>query len=288
MSLYRNTKNLLNDVKTIPKKRLGQNFLIDQNIVDFMIKSAELSEDDNVIEFGSGTGLLTKKLAIISKKVFAVELDDKIFRILESNCKNMSNIVPIHEDILKLNLKDLVKEEKVKIIGNLPYYITTPIVVKVLDESKDLSIQMILFMVQKEVALRMVASPGSKDYGALSVFINYKTDAKILKHVPASCFYPKPKVDSAIVRMYPKENISLKPKDEELFFQIVRSAFQYRRKTLRNSIITANQLEERLIPIDKFDKAICSLNFDTKIRGEELSIEDFINLANKIAQDKGG
>ncbi len=186
MSLYRNTKSSLDDVKTSPKKHLGQNFLVDQNIMDFIIKSAELSENDNVIEFGSGTGLLTKRIAILSKKVFAVELDDKLFRILQTNCQNMNNIIPIHEDILKLNLRELVNEEKIKIIGNLPYYITTPIITKVLDESKSLKIQMMLFMVQKEVALRMIASPGNKDYGALSVFVIYKTDAKILKYVPAN------------------------------------------------------------------------------------------------------
>ncbi len=288
MSLYRNTINFLNSAETRPKKNIGQNFLIDQNIMDIIVESAELSKNDIVVEIGSGTGLLTKKLASSSKKVFAVELDDKLFRILQTNCQTMTNIIPIHEDILKLNLRDLVNKEKIKIVGNLPYYITTPIIIKVLEESRDLNIQMILIMVQKEVALRMIASPGNKDYGALSIFINYRTKAEIVKYVPASCFYPKPKVDSAIVRMYPQNNLSVKPKDEELFFKIVRSAFQYRRKTLRNAIIIANQIRDRYIPIDKFDNAIQSLNFDAKIRGEELSLEDFINLANNIVQDKGG
>lgn len=282
MSLYRNTLDFLNDAKTRPKKHLGQNFLIDQNVMDLIVKSAELSENDTVIEFGSGTGLLTKKLATLSKKVFAVELDNKLFLTLQNNCKNISNIVPIHEDILKLNLKDLANEEEIKIIGNLPYYITTPIIVKVLDESRDLKINTMIFMVQKEVAQRMIASPGNKDYGMLSIFIKYKTNAEIINYVPSNCFYPKPKVDSAIVRMYPKVNPPAKIKDEELFFQIVRSAFQYRRKTLRNAIINANQVGGKYIPLDKFDNALRSLNFNTKIRGEELSIEDFISLVNHI------
>lgn len=287
MSIYRNTIISLNNVKTRPKKHLGQNFLIDQNIMDLIVEYAELSENDTVVEFGSGTGLLTKKLADFSKKVFAVELDSKLFSVLQANCQNKSNIIPINEDILKLDLRNLVNEEKVKIVGNLPYYITTPIIVKVLDESKNLSIQMILVMVQKEVAQRMIAPSGSKDYGALSIFISYKTNVEIVKYVPATCFYPKPKVESAIVRMYPKDDLSLKLKDEELFFQIVRSAFQYRRKTLRNAIIIANQSGGRYIPIDKFDSAIRSLNFSEKIRGEELSIEDFINLANNVHKIKG-
>lgn len=286
MSIYRNTIISLNNVKTRPKKHLGQNFLIDQNIIDLIVEYAELSENDTVIELGSGTGLLTKKLANFSKKVFAVELDSKLFSVLQANCQNKSNIIPINEDILKLDLRNLVNEEKVKIVGNLPYYITTPIIAKVLDESKNLSIQMILVMVQKEVAQRMIALPGSKDYGALSIFISYKTNVEIVKYVPATCFYPKPKVESAIVRMYPKDDLSLKLKDEELFFQIVRSAFQYRRKTLRNAIIIANHSGERYIPIDKFDSAIRSLNFSEKIRGEELSIEDFINLANNVHKIK--
>lgn len=282
MSLYRKTIDFLNDAKTRPKKRLGQNFLIDQNIMDSIVKSAELSENDTVVEFGSGTGLLTKKLSALSKKVFAVELDNKLFQILQNNCKNIDNVIPIHEDILKLNLRELANEEEIKIIGNLPYYITTPIIIKVLDESRVLRIQTILFMVQKEVALRMTASPGNKDYGMLSVFINYKTDAEIVNYVPSNCFYPKPKVDSAIIRMYPKVNKYEKLKDEELFFQIVRSAFQYRRKTLRNAIIIANQSGGKYIPLDKFDNALSSLNFNAKVRGEELSIDNFINLTNKI------
>jgi len=292
-----------------PKRYLGQNFLIDQNILDLIVESAELSLDDIIIEIGSGTGSLTQKLARSSSKVIAIELDKNLFSILISECKG-KNIVPICADVLELSFKDLINGIEtapiIKIIGNLPYYITTPILLKILDESLFLPIKTALVMVQKEVAMRIIASPGVKDYGSLSIAIGYRSKARIVKYVSANCFYPKPKVDSAIIKLDLLDKPSVELEDERLFFQIIRAAFQYRRKTLRNAVLLANgsgdihsssfslnrtmsclgslskKPEVINITTTALDNAMRSLNLDPRIRGENLSISEFADLANNI------
>lgn len=282
MSIYKQTRELLQDRGVHPKKRLGQNFLIDRTVFDTIVESTELLPDDVILEIGAGTGILTRELAKSSGMVIAVELDKGLFEVLESACEDVSNVVMIHADILKLNLVSFLGEfisaqdQKIKIIGNLPYYITTPILMKILDESSELPISLILVMVQKEVGVRMTANPGGKEYGALSVAIAYRCHADIVRRISAGSFYPKPKVDSVLIRLRLRDKPPVKVEDEKLFFRVVRSAFQYRRKTLRNALSTAG------FAVNIVDQAIQSLGFDVKRRGETLYIEEFAELANTI------
>jgi 16S rRNA (adenine1518-N6/adenine1519-N6)-dimethyltransferase len=291
-SLYRITQNLLNNADIHLKKRLGQNFLIERNIFDLIIKSANLSSDDVVLELGSGIGLLTREIALSANKVIAVELDSALFRILQSYCKDFDNITPINADILEIDYAKILGEnglspnQKIKIIGNLPYYITTPIIFKFLEESKSLPIKSIILMVQKEVGERIVSPPGKKDYGSLSVAIAYRCNTRIIKTISAGCFYPKPKVDSVLIELAVQDKPNVSVKDENLFFSVVRSAFQHRRKTLRNALMLSIQSEKLKTSIEIIDIAIQSLGLDPKIRGECLSIEKFANLANIIYNNR--
>lgn len=293
MDLYRNTKSSLQHAGRRPKKHMGQNFLIDLTVLDAIIEASELSRDDIVLEIGAGTGILTERLARPACRVIAVELDDELFRILQLDFRDNTNIILCHADILDLNLSTLINtyanlpgsktDPKVKIISNLPYYITTPILMKILEESSLLPIQMVLVMVQAEVGLRMVAVPGTKDYGALSVAIAYRSDARIIKHVPAESFYPKPKVDSTLVKLDIRHIPPVEVKDEKIFFQIVKTCFQYRRKTLRNAISIAINSGALKCSINSLDMAFQSLNLDPIRRGETLSITEFADLSNSIA-----
>lgn len=327
MSLYSYTRELLQSAGLHPKKRLGQNFLVDASVLDVIIKAAKLSSEDVVLEIGAGTGTLTQQLALSSGRVIAVELDGGLFSVLQSVCQDRANVTLIHEDILKLDFSGLLgvrapvqagkitehrarsKElrakgidadkmpalptlvskscalchhPRIKAIGNLPYYITTPILMKILEESSLLPIQMVLVMVQEEVGARMAASPGTKDYGALSIAIAYRSDAEILKRVPANSFYPQPKVGSALVRLNMRSAPPVEVKDERLFFQVVRAAFQYRRKTLRNALLMASKSGKIQLTTDSIDSVLQSLSFDPRRRGETLNFAEFAALANMI------
>lgn len=290
MSLYRQTKELLQNAGCRPRKRLGQNFLVDARILDAIVEAAELSSEDVVLEIGAGTGVLTQRLALSSSKVIAVELDEGLFCILQSRFQDIPNVTLIHADVLDLDLSTLMSgeaglkcfRERIKFVGNLPYYITTPILMKLLELYSLLPVQMILVMVQDEVGARMAASPGTKDYGALSVAIAYRSDAEILKHIPANSFYPEPKVDSVLVRLNMRPAPAVDVKDEKLFFQIVRSAFQYRRKTLRNALLLASRSGDIQFSESSIDSAFQTLGFDHRRRGETLSIAEFADLANMI------
>jgi len=300
MSLYRHTRELLQSAGLRPRKRLGQNFLVDAKVLDAIIGAAELSPEDVVLEIGAGLGTLTQRLALLSGGVIAVELDEGLFRVLQRTFgKGRANVTLIRADILDLDFSILMnvwathaspiqagRPLRIKVIGNLPYYITTPILMKVLDESSLLPIRMVLVTVQEEVGKRMVASPGTKDYGALSIAIAYRSDAEILKRIPSSSFYPQPKVDSALVRLYMRSSPSVDVKDEQLFFQIVRAAFQYRRKTLRNALLLGSRSGEMQLCVDSVDSALHALGFDFRRRGETLSCAEFAALAN-IVMDNG-
>ena len=280
------TRELLQDAGLHPRKRLGQNFLVNAGTLDAIIDAADLSPQDVVLEIGAGTGALTRRLALSPARVIAVELDRGLFHILQSIFHDNSGVTLIHGDILDLDLSVLIDTKLapgcIKVIGNLPYYITTPILMKFLDAASALPIQMILIMAQAEVGARMAASPGTKDYGALSVAVAYRSEAEILSRVPAASFYPKPKVDSVLVRLNIRSTPSADVKDEQFFFSIVRAAFQYRRKILRNALQLACKAGEVQLPADSVDRALLALDIDAKRRGETLSISEFAALANMI------
>jgi 16S rRNA (adenine1518-N6/adenine1519-N6)-dimethyltransferase len=287
MSIYKHTRELLQDAGIRPRKRFGQNFLIDQSVLNDIINAASLSSHDTVIEIGAGTGILTRFLASYAGEVFAVEIDEGLFRILESVFRDTPNVSLIHDDILELDLPalpDILSAEAVKIVGNLPYYITSPILIKMLDESSSISIKTILVMVQEEVGKRITASPGSKDYGALSIAVGYHSNAEILRHVSARSFYPRPKVDSVLIKLNIMSQPRVKVKDQKLFFQIVKAAFQYRRKTLRNALLLMTASGEIKIG-DSINFILDNYDFDFQRRGETLSIEEFAKIANAIYKE---
>ena len=278
ISLYTHTRNLLQNAGLRPRKSLGQTFLVDARVLDDIVEAAELSPDDLVLEVGAGTGTLTERLALSSGRVVAVELDEGLFGILQSIYQGKANVTLVHGDILDLDFSSLI-DTSARIISNLPYYIMKPILMKILDESSRLPIQMALLMVQEEVGARMIASPGTKDYGVLTIAIAYRSDAEILRRVSADSFYPRPKVGSALVRLNMRATPPVDVKNERLFFQVVRAAFQHRRKTLRNALLLACQSNEERVSVDS---AMQALGIDPKRRGETLSIAEFADLANVI------
>ena len=254
-------------------KSLGQNFLIDGNIVRKIADAAEVNENDNILEIGPGVGTMTEELALRAKKVLAVEIDEKL-RELHKETLNMDNVKVIYGDFLDLDLKKLTEEEfgdePFKVVANLPYYVTTPIIEKLILSKVNLI--SITVMVQKEVAKRLAAKPGNKDYGSLSVFINYYTDCNYKFQVPSSVFMPKPNVDSAVVNLKMKEREDL---DTDFLFKIVRAAFTTRRKTLVNSFSNSK------LPYTKDDikRALELSGIDGSRRAETLTLEEFIILS---------
>ncbi len=254
-------------------KSLGQNFLIDGNIVRKIADAAEVNENDNILEIGPGVGTMTEELALRAKKVLAVEIDEKL-RELHKETLNMDNVKVIYGDFLDLDLKKLTEEEfgdePFKVVANLPYYVTTPIIEKLILSKVNLI--SITVMVQKEVAKRLAAKPGNKDYGSLSVFINYYTDCNYKFQVPSSVFIPKPNVDSAVVNLKMKEREDL---DTDFLFKIVRAAFTTRRKTLVNSFSNSK------LPYTKDDikRALELSGIDGSRRAETLTLEEFIILS---------
>jgi 16S rRNA (adenine1518-N6/adenine1519-N6)-dimethyltransferase len=290
MSLYRHTRDLLQSAGCRPRKRLGQNFLVDARVLEAIIEAGDFSSEDVVLEIGAGTGVLTQPLALSAGRVIAVELDAGLFRILQSRFQANPDVTLIHADILDLDLPALAGSESkpasIKVVGNLPYYITTPILMKMLGAFP--LIKMILVMVQEEVGARIAASPGTKDYGSLSIAATYRSDVQILRRVTASSFYPRPKVDSVLLRLDVRSQPAVDVKDEEFFFRVVRSAFQYRRKTLRNALLLAIRAGEMQLPENLIDEALQALGIDLKVRGETLSKAEFAEVANAICSMRNG
>lgn len=256
-------------------KGLGQNFLIDGNIVRKICEEGEISKEDDILEIGPGIGTLTEELSYKANKVVAVELDKSLFPILDETLAGCNNVEIVPGDILKIDLSKLFSEkfesENIKIVANLPYYITTPIIGRLLEE--ELDIDSILVMVQSEVAERMKASPGTKDYGSLSVFVQYYTDPEIVLSVPKTAFIPRPNVDSAVIKLkIRKEKIELE--DRETFFKVVKAAFSQRRKTILNSLSSGLKTDKGTIRaiLEKAD-------IDPKLRAENLTIEDFSKIS---------
>lgn len=264
-------------------KGLGQNFLIDRNILMKVMEGANIQRDDMVLEIGPGIGTLTRELADRAGSVVAVEIDNRLFPILNETLADCTNVKLIHGDILKLDIIKLLEEcfvgQTFKVVANLPYYITTPIIMMFLEG--DLSFETMVIMVQKEVAHRFVALPGTGDYGVLSIAVQYYTCPEIIGIAPASVFMPSPKVDSAIVVLNKRDTPPVNVKDSDMFFRVVKAAFGQRRKTLLNAL-TASKLQGK----DKkqLEYLLNQCNIDPKIRGEDLTIGQYASIANALIE----
>lgn len=265
------------------QKKYGQNFLIDPHVLDKIIAAAQISKDDLVLEIGPGIGTLTQYLSEAAREVVAVEIDKNLIPILEDTLSDYDNITVINEDILKLDIRKLVKERNegkpVKVVANLPYYITTPIIMGLFESN--LPLQSVTVMVQKEVAQRMQAGPGSKDYGALSLAIAYYATPYIAANVPPNCFMPRPAVGSAVIRLTPHENPPVEVKDPEFMFRLIRASFNQRRKTLQNSLHNSQELN---FTKEEVAQALETLGLNPGIRGEKLSLEEFAQLSDLLQQ----
>ena len=279
LSSHRATKDIVDKHGFKFSKSLGQNFLIDGNVIDKIIDGARVKEGDKVIEVGPGIGTLTREMAKRAEKVVAVEIDKNLIPILKETLADFDNTEVVNEDILKVDINKLVDEKlsggPVKLIANLPYYITTPIVMKFLEE--DIPVTDIVVMVQKEVADRMNAVPSTKDYGALSVAVQYYCDTEIVAKAPRHMFIPQPKVDSTVIGLHIREERKYKADNEQLFFKTVKAAFGQRRKTLLNSLSSMGVLDKA-----KIKEVLAEAGIDEKRRGETLSIEEFAHLSNII------
>ena len=260
-------------------KSLGQNFIVNDSIIEEIISKSNITKDDCILEIGPGIGVLTQALAEEAHKVLAVELDNKLIPVLEETLSGYDNVDIIHNDILKVDINEEIKnrfDKPVKVIANLPYYITTPIIMKLLEEKID--VKEIIVMVQKEVAERMVSKSGVKAYGSLSVAVQYYSEASIIIDVNRDNFLPPPNVDSSVIKLKIRDNPAVKVLDDKYFFEVVKGAFALRRKTLINS------LSKSKIAVDKkiVEKALIKLGLDLRIRGEKLTIEQFAKLSNEL------
>lgn len=256
-------------------KSLGQNFLTDESVLTDIVQGAEVNKDDFVIEIGPGVGTLTAQLLLKAKKVTSIELDNDLIPILEAELGDNENFSLIHKDALKVDFNELIGDEKsVKLVANLPYYVTTPIIVRLLKEQYNF--KSLTIMIQKEVAERINAEPNCKDYGSLSVLVQYYCNTSIVRRVPPTCFIPRPKVDSIVIRLDRLEKPRVETKDENLMFEIVRAGFNMRRKTLWNATKTLKVEKEKL------ETAFENSEIDPKRRAETLTLEEFAKLADSI------
>lgn len=256
------------------KKKFGQNFIVDENIIDAIINKSGVDKNTLVIEIGPGAGSLTYKLALSSGNVLCYEIDTTLKDLLQENISECNNVEIIYKDFLQANVKEDLKKydyDKIFVVANLPYYITTPIIVKIIED--DIPVDKLVVMVQKEVGDRFKAVPGSKDYGSLSVFLNYYFDVKKLMDVSCNVFLPKPNVDSIVVEFKKKENL-LELKDRELFFKLIRDSFSQKRKTIRNNLKGYN--------LEVVETILNKYGYDLTVRAEQLPLEIFVNLANSL------
>jgi len=278
-----NTIEILKKYNFTFQKKFGQNFLIDTHVLDKIIAAAEITKDDFVLEIGPGIGTMTQYLAQAAGKVAAVEIDKALIPILGDTLSAYDNVMIINEDVLKVDIQKLVEEENggrpVKVVANLPYYITTPIIMGLFE--KHVPIESITVMVQKEVADRMQVGPGTKDYGALSLAVQYYASPYIVANVPPNCFMPRPKVGSAVIRLTTYDNPPVEVDDEKLMFRIIRASFNQRRKTLANGLKNAADLD---IPKELIVESIESLGHGPSVRGEALTLEEFAALSNYISR----
>lgn len=256
-------------------KKLGQNFLIKRGIVDEIVHAAELTPGEPVLEVGPGIGTLTQGLAQSGADVTAIELDRRLLEVLDTTLSSYNNVRIIHGDVLKLDVPSIMNHKPFKVVANLPYYITTPIIMSLL-ESK-LPIERLVVMVQKEVALRMVAKPGTKDYGALSVAVQYYTEPDIVLDVPPKSFLPAPAVTSSVIRCVLRDKPPVDVIDEKLFFRVVKAGFAQRRKTFANTMKTTGLSKDRI------EELLAKANIDGQRRGETFTLQEFADVANEWA-----
>ena len=256
-------------------KKLGQNFLIKRGIVDEIVKAADLQEGEPVLEIGPGIGTLTQGLAQSGANVTAIELDSRLLEVLDTTLAQYSNVTIVHGDVLKLDVPSIMNNEPFKVVANLPYYITTPIIMSLLESR--LPIERLVVMVQKEVALRMVAKPGTKDYGALSVAVQYYTKPDIVLDVPPKSFLPAPAVTSSVIRCVLRDKPPVDVIDEKLFFRVVKAGFAQRRKTFANTMKTTGLSKDRI------EELLAKANIDGQRRGETFTLQEFADVANAWA-----
>lgn len=262
-------------------KALGQNFLTDKNIIDKIIEGASITDQDLVIEIGPGMGVITEELLKRAKKVVAIEIDSRLVPILNCVFKDYENLEIINQDVLKTSLREIINKQgrenykAVKIVGNLPYYITTPIIMKILEE--DLDIESVTIMMQKEVADRIKAKPGTKDYGAITVMVNYFAHVELVTQVSKEVFYPPPKVDSSVLRLEIYKDKPVETVDREMFFRVIKAGFSMRRKTLLNSLCSLKGISK-----EKIREILSQSGIDEKRRAETLSVEEFSKISDLI------
>ena len=281
MNIFEETRMIMKKYGITANKSLGQNFLIDDNVVNEIIDSAEINNEDLVIEIGPGLGTLTSELLEKAGKVIAIELDDRMLKILQDRFYLYEKFILIHEDVLKVDLKKLIKEQigelkKVKIVANLPYYITTPIIMKLLEE--ELSIDSITVMVQKEVADRITAIPGEKVSGSITYSVYYYAVPFEVAFVPKESFIPSPEVDSEVIRLEIRKEPAVAVKSKETFFKLIKTSFMQRRKTLLNGICNGKIVNTK----EEGKKLLAILGLTENVRGENLTIEQFAELANLL------
>ena len=279
-NIYEETKFLMKKYNLTANKKLGQNFLVDSEAINSIVASANLTKKDMVIEIGPGLGTLTSMLIEKAGKVIAIELDDRMIKILGDRFLLYDNFELINEDVLKVDLSSLIEKnsefENIKVVANLPYYITTPIIMKLLENR--LKIESITIMIQKEVAERIVATPGSKLSGAITYSVHYYAEPEKIALVPNTSFIPSPEVDSEVIKLNIRKSPPVKIDNEKLFFNVIKASFMQRRKTLSNGLVNGGIVKNKAKAIE----ILKDMGLEENVRGEELTLEQFANLSNKI------
>lgn len=281
LGIPENTIRILQKYNFRFQKKYGQNFLIDPHVLEKIVAAAEITGEDFVLEIGPGIGTMTQYLCESAGEVMAVEIDRNLIPILEETLAGYDNVSVVNEDILKMDIISVVQERNagkpIKVVANLPYYITTPIIMELFESH--VPFKSITVMVQKEVAERMQAAPGTKEYGALSLAVQYYAEAKIVANVPPNCFMPRPGVGSAVIRLSCHENRPVQVQDEKLLFQLIRASFNWRRKTLQNGLANDPKLQ---ISKETAARAIEEMGWQAAVRGETLTLQQFADLANLL------